>query len=159
MRKTLGSLAVLIIVAAVLGQRGSPTTGQTTSATATSHEHKIVTKDSAPGCKSSDDLEKIVHLANADDREAAWKFFLSARSCRLFAKGERLRREDISFWNGTSCMRKQGEPDCYWIENDWLADDEAEDAPPTNSAKPATPEPQATAQPEEKPHKFWISPQ
>jgi hypothetical protein len=73
------------------------------------------------GCKTKDNLSKIKSLFHADDRVAMVKFATSkAPDCQAIKVGTVGMVEGLSAWSGDSCLRPEGEPECFWLPTNFL---------------------------------------
>lgn len=84
-------------------------------ATPAAAQSRQITADQI-GCKSEEVQDTLVSLAVSGDREAFAKMLLAGiatGNCRKWQIGDTVYIEK-SRWTGTSCLRPQGDVECYW---------------------------------------------
>jgi hypothetical protein len=69
---------------------------------------------SVPGCLNEEATSKIESLLRENDTIAATKHAVQA-GCVIVDDGKIGKVEHISVWNGNTCVRFQGEPECLWF--------------------------------------------
>ena len=69
---------------------------------------------SSPGCLNEEATSKIKSLLRENDTIAATKYAIQA-GCVIVDDGKIGKVEHVSVWNGNTCLRFQGEPDCLWF--------------------------------------------
>lgn len=69
---------------------------------------------SFPVCKTSDDTARLYKLA-----VTAMAVFMDEHGCDFIPAGTEVTVEDFSL-HGSFCVRQTGNPDCYWIPQEFL---------------------------------------
>jgi hypothetical protein len=131
-----GRIAIATIVTLVAaieifghGNFSSPKSSGPTTSLPTA-EMKTVTAEVAPGCRSIEDADKILHMTLAQDYEAVGRLMrkhilkdaaeaAATDTCRWFHQGERLFVDKRAF-NDATCMMPRGETECYWINEGYM---------------------------------------
>jgi hypothetical protein len=69
------------------------------------------------GCKSRDDLSRLVYLATDADKEAFGKFAaprILAGTCHLWKPGQEAFVIEVAQLAGVTCLRPKDGTDCFW---------------------------------------------
>lgn len=80
----------------------------------------------AIGCTDREDLSRLVKLAVSGDKEAFGTLAarqIASGSCRPFDEGTDVFIEDTSLFSGVTCVRPKGDPDCYWVQVEFISKD------------------------------------
>jgi len=67
------------------------------------------------GCSNYKEYRAMIHLVAEKDRDAAMAYAIS-HDCKPFNAGDVVIISDTGVM--TSCIRKRGNPTCYWVDND-----------------------------------------